>query len=145
MIVTFCGHGNIDYDIVTTEKLYKTIEELIHAGADEFLLGGYGKFDILAVETVNRLKLKYPHIKTILVTPYLERKYRTHMYDEIIYPPLENIPRKFAILKRNEWMVDHSAVIIACIRYPWGGALKTFDYAVKNKIKVINIYEKDFL
>lgn len=48
MIVTFCGHGEMTYSEETRKNLYDTVEELINQGADEFLLGGYGPFDLLA-------------------------------------------------------------------------------------------------
>ena len=119
MTVTFCGHSAIYYGEDVENRLCNIVEDMIINGADEFLMGGYGNFDKLAARVIKELKLKYPHISSMLVIPYLHRKYNLELYDGTIYPPLENIPYKFAILKRNQWMVDNSNVLIACVKYSW--------------------------
>ena len=141
MIVTFCGHGDETYPDEIRKKLNDTIEELILHGADEFLLGGYGKFDQMAATAVKSLKKKYSYIKSILVVRYINRGFDKELYDYSEYPPLENTPKRFAILKRNEYMVNRSDIIIAYISHNWGGAAKTFDYALRKKKKMINLAE----
>ena len=54
-------------------------------------------------------------------------------YDDTIYPPLENVPKKYAIIRRNEWIVENADVVIACVKYSWGGAAKTSQYAKRKK------------
>lgn len=65
MTVTFCGHAEIYYDITVEKKLYDVIEKMINEGADKFLLGGYGKFDILAAKTLAYAKRKKKNIVEI--------------------------------------------------------------------------------
>jgi len=139
MTVTFCGHSDIYYDKIIEEQLSVTVEKFINDGADTFLLGGYGNFDKLAAKVVDQLKTIYPHIESILVIPYLDRKYDLKMYDYTIYPPLETVPLKFAISKRNEWMIDNSDCLIACVKYGWGGAAKTLAYAKRKKKNIVEI------
>ncbi|MCH5211935.1 MAG: DUF1273 family protein [Oscillospiraceae bacterium] len=139
MIVTFCGHGEITYSEEIRKILYNTVEELINQGADEFLLGGYGSFDLLAAKTVKILKEKYPHIKSILIIPYINRDFDADIYDCSEYPPIENVPKRFAILKRNEWMARKADVVVAYVQYDWGGAVKTLEYAIRKKKRIINI------
>lgn len=141
MIVTFCGHGDKTYPDEIRKKLNGTIEELILQGADEFLLGGYGKFDQMASTAVKSLKKKYPYIKSVLVVPYINRSFDNELYDYSEYPPLESTPKRFAILKRNEYMVNRSDIVIAYISHKWGGAAKTFDYELRKKKKMINLAE----
>ena len=143
MTVTFCGHGKTYYNLEIKEKLREVIERLVKAGADNFLLGGYGNFDIMAAHTVREIKKEYPNIKSILVIPYIERKYDENLYDSSLYPPIENIQRRFAIIKRNEYMVSSSDVIVAYIDHDFGGASKTFNYAKRKKKKVINLFSGD--
>ncbi|MGN1202235.1 MAG: hypothetical protein ACI4RF_02995, partial [Eubacterium sp.] len=71
MIITFCGHGSISYSAEIKNKLKSIIEELINHGADEFLFGGYGSFDMLTAHIVYDFKEKYTQIRSILVIPYL--------------------------------------------------------------------------
>ena len=80
--VTFCGHSKIDSgdEEIIRKRLYEEVEKLILGGTDEFLLGGYGQFDRICASTVAGFKEKYPHIRSVLVIPYLERKYDTDLF-----------------------------------------------------------------
>lgn len=139
MSVTFCGHGKMNYDDDIKNKLQYEIEKAIIKGETDFLLGGYGNFDLLAAHTLKILKTKYPYIKSTLVIPYIDRNYDFHLYDCSIYPSLENVPKKFAIVKRNEWIVKKADSIIAYVEHGWGGAAKTLKYAVKMEKNIINL------
>ena len=141
MVVTFCGHRSIYYQDreVIKKRLFEELENLIKQGATEFLLGGYGSFDILCAHIVDALKLKYPHIKSILVIPYLNREYDTRLYDCTEYPPIEKTPLKFAISRRNEYMVNKADVVISYVDHSWGGAATTLDYARRKKKHIISV------
>ena len=139
MTVTFCGHGKINYNKKTEDELKFWVEKMIKSGADEFLLGGYGNFDSMAAKVVRELKEKYPYIRLTLVVPYIDRKYNKELYDESIYPELENVPKRFAIIKRNEYMVDMSDIVIAYIDCDFGGAVKTLKYARKIGKQIIRL------
>lgn len=51
------------------------------------------------------------------------------LYDSTVYPPLEAVPRRFAITHRNRWMVDVADVVVAYVLHDWGGAATTLRYA----------------
>ena len=57
----------------------------------------------------------YPHITALLVLAYLNREVDTSSYDSTTYPPLENVPSRYAVVKRNGWMVWESDVVISGI------------------------------
>ncbi len=57
------------------------------------------------------------HIAAILVLDYLNREMDTSRYDSTTYPPLENVPSRYAIVKRNGWMVWESDVVISGISH----------------------------
>ena len=140
-IVTFCGHSKLlklEKQSIKQE-LYTQIEKLIQRGAEEFLLGGYGDFDLLCARVVSELKENYPHINSVLVIPYIDREYDKNLYDASEYPPLETVPKRFAIPKRNEYMVQKADVVIAYITHNWGGAATTFEFAKRKKKKIIKI------
>lgn len=140
MTVTFCGHSDKYYGEDVRKRLHDTVEELIKEGAKEFLLGGYGSFDCMAAGVVRNLQQKYPNIRSTLVIPYLDRKYDIlDYYDASIYPPIEKAPKRLAIIKRNEWMVDISDVLVAYVDHDWGGAARTYAYAVRRKKIIINL------
>jgi len=85
------------------------------------------------------LKPEYPETESILILPYLDRKVDASLYDSTIYPPLENVPKRFAISRRNKWMIEQADMVIACVDHDWGGAAKTLAMARKKKLPVINL------
>jgi len=129
-------------------KLQSEIVCLIeNENVDTFYCGGKGDFDRLCAKCVNKLKNHYPFIESYMVFSYIPGKkneFCIDRYEEFngtIYPEgLEFVPQKFAIIKRNEWLINKSSFLIAYIDHEWGGAYRTFKYAKrKNHIKVINI------
>ena len=137
-VVTFCGHADFYGSEDVRVWLKETVEGLIRRGADDFLLGGYGGFDACAASVVWELKKQYPAIRSTLVLPYLDRKVNAPKYDNTLYPPLENVPRRFAISKRNEYMVNEADIVVAYVTHDWGGAATTLAYAKRKKKEIIN-------
>ncbi|MBR2476664.1 MAG: hypothetical protein IKB50_00840 [Clostridia bacterium] len=138
MKVCFCGHREV-IDTKVETRLRLIIEQLITDGADTFLLGGYGEFDRLSAHIVCDLKKKYTYIKSILVIPYIHQSYDPDLYDYSIFPPLEHTPPKFAISKRNRYMVEESDVVVAYVNKNYGGAYQTLEYGRKKKKKIISV------
>lgn len=139
MIVAFFGHREIIHSEELSVKLETVIRNLIHDGADEFLLGGYGAFDVLAAKTVRKLKTDYPQIHSTLVLAYLNHDYDNDLYDETVYPPLEKVPMKYAITKRNEWIINKADIIVSYVEHGWGGAASARNFAKRKKKKIISI------
>ena len=145
MIITFCGHSNCLFSDEEKEKLKQLlIKETRKNPTCKFYLGGYGDFDSLCLRTLRELKKEFQDIELIFITPYIDKNYSKlefakYHYDDVIFPPIESVPRKFAILKRNEWMVDSADLVIAYVKYSWGGAAKTLEYAQRKKVPIINI------
>lgn len=80
---------------------------------------GYGGYDNMYAAVLRELKRAYPHIRLILVLPYLNSNILTDGYDEMVYPPLESVPKRFAITKRNEWMARECDVVVAHVTNGW--------------------------
>ena len=145
MIITFCGHSRVSFTAEETKLIFELLEQkIIKNHADTFYLGDYGEFDRLCFITLKKLKKSYPNIKLIFITPYIDIHYSKmrdakDKYDEIIFPPLEQVPKQFAISKRNEWMIDNSDFVIAYVKYSWGGASKTLEYVKRKKKPYINL------
>ena len=148
MIITFCGHSNCSFNEDVKEELKNILlDTIIKNPTCKFYLGGYGDFDGLCLRTLKDLKADFPNIELIFITPYLDKNYSKldfakYHYDDVIFPPLESVPRKFAILKRNEWMVNEADLVIAYVMYSWGGAAKTLEFAQRKKKTIINLSEK---
>ena len=84
---------------------------------------------ILTIKEFMPGRISYPNIEAVLVLAYLDREIDASRYDDTTYPPLEKVPRRYAILRRNEWMVSVSDVVISGVLHSWGGAARTLEFA----------------
>lgn len=137
--VTFCGHSDTPCYEEIRQRLHMVVKQLIEQGAERFYLGGYGNFDSTAASVVWSLKKQYSHIQSILVIPYLDKRIDASHYDDKIYPPLENIPRRYAIVHRNRWMVDNSDIVVAYVRHGWGGAAQMLEQAKRKGLTIVRV------
>ena len=146
MIVTFCGHR----DFIETADIEERLTALIEKYARESgrlicYNGGYGNFDYFTAKCVHKLQGQYANIRNCLVLPYIDQPFLDRIslfanrFDETIYPPLESVPKKYAIIRRNEWMIDNADIVISCVKYSWGGAARSLEYARQKKKNIIQI------
>ena len=138
MNVTFCGHSQIWKREEVKKWIFNVTKKLIQQGATTFYLGGYGAFDSLVASVLRELKKDYPQIELILVLAYLNTGRSTSGYDSTVYPPLETVPRRFAISHRNRWMVESADVVVAYVLHDWGGAATTLRCAKQKKKQIIS-------
>ena len=151
MIVTFFGHSDFVGNKKYKEEMASILEEY-HPEQVDFYLGGYGGFDGFALEFCQDYKKEHPSARLFYITPYLgetlerHRKYLETIYDGIIYPPIENVPKKYAISKRNRWMVRRSEMVIAYVTRHYGGAYEACAYAWRyiGMGSVKNLYKGKF-
>lgn len=148
MIITFCGHRNVFLSPEEEQTLQKILLDILSSSPDAvFYLGGYGRFDEICDHALKTLQKDYPLLKRIFVTPYLEPSYcrqrEAEGYDDILYPFVEKVPPRLAILKRNQWMIDRSDVVVAYVTHPFGGANETLAYAKKRKKRIIFVINNE--
>ena len=141
MIITFCGHSKLSEHNKIEAHLTRELRTLLEQGNHKFYLGGYGDFDLLAAKVLYELKQEYPELESILILPYPDRPADAALYDSTIYPPLENVPKRYAISHRNKWMIEQADMVIACVDHDWGGAAKSLAMARKKNLPVINLAE----
>lgn len=145
MIVTFCGHRNIFLQNDEEKRLEEELRKILKESPDTvFYLGDYGQFDALCNHTLCGLQKEYPLFRRVFVTPYRDPEYAhfqyvNDYYDEVVYPFSDKVVKRFAISKRNEWMVNEADLVIAYVDHGYGGAAKTFEYAVRKKKKYVNL------
>ena len=134
----FIGHREASDDLLPI--LEQAVEKhIVEYGVDEFIVGGYGGFDRWAAHAVMCRKRQYPHITLSLLLPYhpAERPITAPPgFDNTYYPPgMESVPRKFAIVQANRYMVDHVDYLIAYAWHPASNARNLVDYARKREAK----------
>jgi len=138
---TFFGHA--DAPIEARHVLEGIVRDLIeNKGVSVFYIGRHGSFDIGANLLLDRLQREeYPHIEHFLVLSYLPTKKSEYdRYDHSLLPDgIETVPPKFAILYRNQWMIEHSDYVLTYVTHGWGGAAKAKRLAERKKKVVINL------
>jgi len=121
------------------QVLLLAIEELIFKGVDTFYVGNQGQFDSAVYSCLKLLRKEHPHIHICVVLAYLPTE--NNEYDDMVdtmYPEIEGHP-KFAIDRRNRWMIQSSDYCICYINHTWGGAYKFANMAKRYGKTVINI------
>lgn len=138
-VCTFFGHREcygLDRDL-----LCNAIETLILQGTDTFYVGNQGQFDALVQSCLRQLSIQYPHIRYAVVLAYLPAEKRPGT-DEIptIYPEgMEQGLKKFAIERRNQWMLSAADSCICYINHSWGGAYKFVKQANARGVLILNL------
>lgn len=148
MIITFVGHSTLVNHNEIEDKLKLALKDyLTKKERTYFYCGGYGAFDELCASVCRQLKKEYPNTEIVYVTPYISLSHQEKMnylihsklYDSTIYPPIENVPPKYAILRRNEWMIDRADIVISYVTHNHGGAYKSLQFARKKKKDIIEL------
>ena len=132
---TFFGHRDCPSSI--KEKLHEEIERLIcHHGVDTFYIGTQGSFDRMAYAALVDLRKQYQHMKIYRVLAYMPKLSDADTADTIVPEGIETAHPRYAIVSRNNWMIDHSDYVIAYIRHTFGGAYQAVERA-KKKGKIL--------
>ena len=148
MIISFAGHSHFPYNTSIKETVKNQIRSNINSAEDvTCYLGGYGAFDDLCAHACIELKREFPFIEVVYVTPYIgiaeqakiKELLKSGLYDSSIYPPIEKTPPRFAISKRNEWMMTNADLVIVYVNRSYGGAYKSLQIASRRGKKIINI------
>ena len=150
MIITFAGHAIVSSQGEVKEIVKKQIRNIIiNVNSVSCYLGGYGDFDEICARACRELKQELGNIELVYVSPYMslseqakiKEMQTSRLYDASIYPPIENTPPRFAISKRNEWMMTNADLIIVYVNHNYGGAYQSLQVAKRKKKEIINICE----
>ncbi len=145
MNVTFCGHRDCPNTILP--RLQQVLEILVQeSDATHFYVGNEGRFDYIVQKALQHLQSKYPSVCYEVVLAYLpsdKQKIPVDNEQPTLYPEeLETAPKRYAISRRNRWMVDHADCLVAYIEHDWGGAAKTYQRARNRGLTIINLNQK---
>lgn len=148
-ICFFIGHRD------TPESLHPLLNEAIKRhiteyGVTDFVVGKYGSFDRMAAHALYDAKQLHPHIRLTLLLPYYDSSTPINLlpgFDDSLYPDgLENAPKRYAIVRANQYMVRQSAYLIAYDKGLVGNTRELVRYArrreKKELIHIENLAEK---
>lgn len=128
----FIGHRNAEDEVIPLldEAVERHITEY---GVTDFFMGHYGRFDRLAAGAVKRAKQRHPGVLLIMVLPYhpaIHPIEKPEGFDCTYYPwEDERIPKRFAIVKTNQRMVNECEYLIAYAWHHIGSSGELVDYA----------------
>lgn len=148
MKITFFGHSDFyagnKYDKYK-EKALALLESIAADSDVEFLLGEYGGFDSFAYTVAAEFAKSHPKARLTHVLAYIKPKedYSPfRRFDSTVYPEIETVPKRFAIIHRNRWMANEADAVIAYVAHGWGGAYQAYKYALGRGKRVFNLYEE---
>lgn len=136
---TFFGHRDTPKKIEPI--LQSTLIDLIeNKNVDSFYVGNQGDFDIMVRSNLKSLRIIYPYISCYVVVAYKPNKKLFNDYLEYIYPDeLKNIFPKYAIIERNNWMINKSDYVVTYVENSVGGAARFKSVSEKKGLTVINL------
>jgi len=147
-ICCFAGHSLVENKTDTEKRVTEKCRKLIlDYNIKNFWVGNYGDFDHIAARAVESLKQKYSDLSLHLVLPYLTKNTtdieytKSRGFDSVFIADIpERTPRRYHILKCNQYMIDNSKYLITYVKYTYGGAFQTLKYAERKKnIEIINL------
>ena len=134
--LAFTGHRTVPVERQDEirARLVEAVSLACRSGITCFYSGMAIGFDLMAAETVLSLKGKYPDIRLIAVVPFRRQSCRWHSmekerYQNIISQAnrvivLSEYYFKGCLLRRNDFMLEHSCGVIAFYDgKPYGGIL----------------------
>ena len=136
----FFGHREVTHNI--KPKLTEIIEKLItEYGVTDFYVGRQGQFDSMVYSVLKELKANYPHIRYTVILAYMPDEHIKELYGEdTLFPDgLETVPKRFAISKRNDWMIQQSDYAVCYVHKITGGAAKFREKAEEKGLQIIDV------
>lgn len=120
---TFFGHRDCPASVMP--KLRTVLVDLIeHHGVEQFYVGRQGNFDTMVRAVLRELAKTYPQIRYAVVFEQLpKRRVDVRCFSDAIFPEgMEDVPLRFAISRRNEWMLRRADMVVTYVTHSWGGA-----------------------
>ncbi len=141
-IMTCCFFGHRDTPDKTKTALRSLLVNLIEdKQIDRFLVGNNGNFDHMVISVLFELKMKYTNLQCFVVLYNLSESKQISCPLETIYPEgLELAPPRFAIDRRNRWMLLQSDLVVGYVFRSVGGAAHFFNLAQKQGKQTYNLF-----
>ena len=128
---TFFGHSQCP-DL--RSELRDAVMRLADDGVDMFYVGDNGRFDAQVRSVLSELGLRYG-----VVLAYLPKGAGAGCDDTMFPEGLELVHPRYAIERRNRWMLERSEYVVTYVHHSWGGAAKFAALAEKQGKRMIRL------
>lgn len=140
MICAFFGHRDSPESVKPAIEL--AVKQLAERYPDiTFYVGHNGSFDRMVLSVLKKLSSDFPSMSYAVILAYLPTgKDKFHDGLPTIYPEgIECVPRRYAISRRNDWIVKQANMVVCYITREFGGAAKCVLKARKSGKTVYNL------
>lgn len=135
---TFFGHRDCPSD--TKDILIEVLIDLIeNQSVNMFYVGNNGAFDRLVRGVLRELVHEYPQIQYAVVLERMPSEQDENAQDTMLPEGIEEVPPRFAISWRNNWMLRRADYVVTYITHSWGGAAKFAEAAARQKKTMIDL------
>ena len=128
---TFFGHSQCP-DL--RSELRDAVMRLSGDGVDMFYVGDNGRFDAQVRSVLSELGLRYG-----VVLAYLPKGAGAGFGDTMFPEGLELVHPRYAIERRNRWMLERSDYVVTYVHHGWGGAAKFAALAERQGKRMIRL------
>lgn len=139
-----CFFGHRDAPSCVGAALDDLLSSLVAQGVTCFYVGCEGAFDALVLCALKKLQKRFPHIVYRIVLAYIPVKTSPFLPEDAsctLFPEgIENVPPKYAVLRRNDWMVAHADVVVCYVSRQWGGAAQSVSKACRQGKPILNLF-----
>lgn len=141
---TFFGHRDCPSDLKPLLK-YVILDLIATHGVDMFYVGHQGGFDSLVRGVLRELEQEYSDVHYAVVLAYAPSKHPTlgNTSDTMLPEGIELVHPRYAISRRNNWMLQQSDFVIAYVAHSWGGAARYMQKAIRSGKIVINLFDSE--
>lgn len=146
--VAFTGHRN--YRHTKDEELYLLVEKLYEKGCRRFYDGMARGFDLAAAKVVLQFQASHPEVELVAVIPFrgMEESFNSeeqNLYRQVVERATEVVYiaeryRREVYALRNQYMVDHSSILVAWYTGQRGGTQQTVRYALNHHRTIYHLY-----
>ena len=137
-IGVFFGHR--DAPDTLRVQIEATILHLLNDGISCFYVGNHGRFDSMVMQALKQISSSHALTYAVAVTSF-DAAAKIESHPTVLPEGVEIGPPRFAIDRRNRWMVRQADVVIAYVTRDFGGAAKYLNIARRKGATVINLGE----
>ena len=139
---TFFGHRECPDTV--RPQLKKIIIQLIRIEKVKmFYVGNQGRFDSIVLGVLKELRQECDDFEFGIVLAYHPEPGRKECtdFEYTMFPEeLERVHPRYAISKRNDWMLVHSDYVVCYVEHSWGGAARYAEKAQRMKKNIYRVY-----